>query len=251
MTNDITLEELSGILEARYAMNVLFISRLNGHFFRETGTKIENLLLEPKIVHWFFELVARRLLDNDRSKPLISNDDLTGLLIYLNNGQPIGLEDEAEAAIFLEELRKRVSAFMQEAGNHLPGQNPYEEYWRWVTTIRFIANEEGVDLAGGYDEVKLIKLYDKVVRHLYSKDQFLAYNMREDQLAAMKEERINMVRANLLRMDPQAGQDRLNYIKTVDSYIKQQVEPEIDKVIATIRRVRGEFVTLEAARIYG
>ena len=112
-TLEISLEELTNILEARYTMNTMFIVRLNQHFFQKTGVQMGNSVLDSKIVHWLLELVATRLLDNDRSKPLVSRDDLSGLAVYLSNGYPLGLDDPEVAAIFMEELQKRVAVFLE------------------------------------------------------------------------------------------------------------------------------------------
>ncbi len=248
---EISLEELISILEARYTMNALFISRLSRHFFQKTGVQIGDSILDPKIVHWFLELVAIRLLGNDRSKPLISKDDLSGLAVYLSNGYPLGLDDPEVAAIFMEELQKRVAGFVEEISNPASGKDSYDDYWDWAQAIKSASDKYELSLVGGYDETKLIMVYDEVVRNLYSKEQYVASNLREDQLAAMKERQIDMVRSGHMLIAPQSGPERLDFIKKLDLYIKQIIEPRAEMVIRLIRLTRIEFVCVEAARIYG
>ena len=90
-----------------------------------------------------------------------------------------------------------------------------------MQAIKHAADKHELSLVAGYDEAKLIMVYDEVVRRLYSKEQYVAFNLREDQLEGMRDERINAVRSDLLRIAPQSGSERLDFIKKLDLYIQQ------------------------------
>lgn len=180
----LTVAELKSLLLARFNAEQSKQSKLQARLRRELGKeaqeeKPETIGIQNKFADWISDVLARRLKQNRRTVPLLSSRDFVRFVPSMINeiAKVEGDELEAEDRKMLEKLMKAMFENIFEMVHAMvpPRKNPYEEYWRWVTTVLKLASERGILSTElfAFEEAT-----DEITRRMFTKKQFIALSKK-------------------------------------------------------------------------
>lgn len=181
----LTMVELKSLLFARFNAEQSKQAKLQARLQLELHNEVqeekpEAIAIKNKLTDWISDILARRLKRNRRTTPLLSSRDFIRFVPLVINeiAKAEGDELEAEERKMFEKFIKAISENIFEMVVHAmvpPCNNPYEEYWRWVTTVLNLAAERGIL------PTKLLALEeatDEITRRMFTKKQFVVLSKK-------------------------------------------------------------------------
>lgn len=180
----LTVAELKSLLLARFNAEQSKQAKLQVRLQQELGNEVqeekpEAVAIKNKLADWISDTLARRLKRNRRVTPLLSSRDLVRFVPSMIDEIAKGEGDELEA-----KDRKMFEKFMKAMFENIfemvhamvpPRKNPYEEYWRWATTVLNLAAERGILPT---ELLALENATDEITRRMLTKKQFVALSKK-------------------------------------------------------------------------
>lgn len=180
----LTVAEWKSLLLARFNVEQTEQAKLLVRLQQEFGEKVEEenpkaAAINNKLANWISAMLARRLTQNRRSTPLISSRDFVRFIPSMMSeiSKTEGGELEAGEHKMFEKFLKLMFENIFEMVHTMvpPRKNPYEEYWRWATTVLDLAAERGVLPT---ELLALEGATDEITRRMFTKKQFVALSKR-------------------------------------------------------------------------
>lgn len=181
----LTVAELKSLLLARF--NVVEQNKqakLQTRLQQELGNEVQEekpevIAIKNKFADWISDVLARRLKQNRRTTPLLSSRDFVKFVPSLINeiAKAEGAELEVEDRKMFEKFMKSMFENIFEMVHMMvpPRKNPYEEYWRWATTVLNLAAERGILPT---ELLALEGMTDEITRRMFTKKQFVALSKK-------------------------------------------------------------------------
>ena len=180
----LTVAELKSLLLARFNAEQSKQMKLQARLQQELGNEIqaekpEAIAIKNKLADWITDVLARRLKQNRRTTPLLSSRDFVRFVPSMIDeiAKIEGDELDAEERKMFEKFMKAIFENIFEMVHAMvpPRKNPYEEYWRWATTVLNLAAERGIMPT---ELFALEGATDEITRRMFTKKQFVALSKR-------------------------------------------------------------------------
>lgn len=180
----LTVAELKPLLLARFNAEQGKQAKLQVRLQQELGNEVqaekpEDIAIKNKLADWISDVLARRLKQNRRTTPLLSSRDFVRFVPSMIDeiAKAEGNELEAEERKMFEKFMKAMFENIFEMVHAMvpPRKNPYEEYWRWATTVLDLAAERGILPT---ELLVLENATDEITRRMFTKKQFVALSKR-------------------------------------------------------------------------
>lgn len=175
----LTEAQLKSLVLARLNMEQIKGEKQITRLQQERGIEVQeekqaDIVTKNKFMDLISDVLTRRLLQNSLTEPLFSSEDFNQLLPWM-----IGEFAESAGEVLNDEDRENIEKYMKRMFENFsemvyamvpPRVNPYEEYWRWVTTVLDLATERGVLPS---ELFALDGVLDEITRRMLSKEQFV------------------------------------------------------------------------------
>lgn len=180
----LTVVELKSLLLARFNAEQGKQAKLQVRLQQELGNEVqaekpEAIAIKNKLADWISDVLARRLKQNRRTTPLLSSRDFVRFVpsmideIAKVEGDELEVEDRKMFEKFMKAMFENI--FEMVHAMVPPRKNPYEEYWRWATTVLDLAAERGILPT---ELLALENATDEITRRMFTKKQFVALSKR-------------------------------------------------------------------------
>lgn len=237
-------------LKAQQAQQVKLQIRLNKALGSETPeekpeiTAIKNILMER-----MSDLLARRLKQDRRTTPLVSSRDFVQFVPYIIDEitKIEGKKFESAELKMLEEfvtpMTKNICRAIRLAIS--PRRNPYEEYWRWITTVLKLAAERNIlptELLAQEESA------DEINRRMFSKRQFIADSKR----TTRKFLNADMLKSIILQpmMDVLGKEASEEERREFEQELEMELMPQLRDLVEKNKVAIESLLTEEVERIY-
>jgi hypothetical protein len=243
--------------EVEWKKQISLAARLQQTHGNEIAKEMESnafLAARSKLVDWFCDLLARRLQQNQHATPLLTIQDsaqFVPLLIdeidIMMNARGLKLETAQRNMFdgFLNSLCKNVFEMLCEIVR-LPNENPYEGYWRWVTTVLDLATERGIQ------PTMLLTseaAFDEITRRMLTKEQYIAAT----KLITAKFVNIDALKEMLVQ--PMLDMLSVDLDREERDEFEREIESELELLLHKFRdeneKVVRAYISEEVGRIYG
>lgn len=180
----LTVAELKSLLIARFNAEQSKQAKLQARLQQELGNEVqeekpEAIAIKNKFADWISDVLARRLKQNRRTTPLLAPRDFVRFVPSMINeiAKAEGDELEAKERKMFEKFMKTMFENIFEMVHSMvpPRKNPYEEYWRWATTVLDLAAERGILPT---ELLALENATDEITRRMFTKKQFVALSKK-------------------------------------------------------------------------
>lgn len=180
----LTVAELKSLVLARFSAEQNKQAKLQTRIQQELGGKVQKEKLEivaikNKLTDWISDVLTHRLKQNRRTTPLLSSQDFVRFTPSIINEivKAEGSELDAKSRKMFEKFMKATFENVFEMVHAMvpPRKNPYEEYWRWATTVLNLATERGILPT---ELLALEEMTDEITRRMFSKKQFVALSKK-------------------------------------------------------------------------
>jgi hypothetical protein len=250
----ITAEELKALLLARFDAERVHAAKLRVRFQQALGGEAQEegpevVAVTKKIMDSVSGVVAHRLKSNRNSTPLLSPRDLIKVASML-------VEDieRIDCCELEAEKRKTIEKFIHTMLNNiidladgmvLPGKDPYDEYWRWVSAVLGLAAERGVVPT---ELFVLEEATDEIKRRLFSKEEFLILSKN----ALNKFMDVDAVKKIFITpmLDMLAG-DNEQMRDKIKRELEAEAMPRLREAVEKCAAITNAWINEEALRIYG
>ncbi|HSV94801.1 MAG TPA: hypothetical protein VLH94_02405 [Spirochaetia bacterium] len=194
--------------------------------------------------------IAKKLFRNDRSDSLFSVDECDQLIfdhLYKKFEDDTNVNDE-DKRLIINSVKLMVSGMVDSIMSLVDGPDPYDQYFKIINTIEFLANEECLPL----DEPLPDELYDEVTRRIYTKEEYVSLNEKGLKLISDPEALLKVLMKpvidNLLKdLDPEFIQEMREEIEVE---MKELVSLQFAPLFEKLGKVTKEIVTEETNRLY-
>ncbi|MBI4812370.1 hypothetical protein HY798_02960 [Candidatus Falkowbacteria bacterium] len=180
----LTVAELKSLLLARFNAEQSKQVKLQARLQQELGNEVQEekpevIAIKNKFADWISDVLARRLKHNWRTTPLLSSRDFIRFVPSMINeiAKVEGNELAPEERKMFEKFMKAIFENIFEMVHAIipPRKNPYEEYWRWATTVLDLAAERGILPT---ELLALENATDEIARRMFTKKQFVALSKK-------------------------------------------------------------------------
>ncbi|TRZ81668.1 hypothetical protein D4R86_02340 [bacterium] len=184
MKKTLTVAELKSLLLARFNVEQSKQAKLQVRLYQALGNEVQEekpevIAIKNKFADQISDVLARRLKQNRRTTPLLSYRDFVRFVPSIINEivKAEGDELETEERKMFEKLTKAMlKNILEMVYAMVPSRkNPYEEYWRWVTTVLNLATERGILPT---KLLTLEEMTDEITRRIFTKKQFIALSKK-------------------------------------------------------------------------
>ncbi len=214
--------------------------------------KPEITAIKARLENFLNDTLVTRLMQNDRSVPLLSSDDLDdivpSLVREMVQDDNVKLSDEIRTT--LEGFLKGVFTGIVEAaqGMVVPGKDRYEEHWRWLNMVLEVAARRKLPPT---EIIRLQSASDEVTRRLYTRDEYSKLNWSSLEkilnLETLKEIAIKpMFEVMALDLDLDA-----NERSEFGQDFERKCTAELSGMIMKIRATSTAWLYEQTVRIYG
>lgn len=250
----LTVTELKSLLLARFNAEQGEQAKLQARLQQELGNEVQEekpevIAIKNKFVDWISDVLARRLKQNRRTTPLLSSRDFVRFIPFIINEIAKIEGDELDA-----KSRKMFEKFMKSMFENIfgmvhamvpPRKNPYEEYWRWATTVLDLASERGIlptelfVLEGATDEI---------TRRMFTKKQFVTLSKR----AVNKFMDADVLKKMIVQpmLDMVAAEADEEERRELEQELEAEVMPQLRETVEKTKVVINAFLGEEVERIY-
>ncbi|KKU09065.1 MAG: hypothetical protein UX09_C0005G0021 [Candidatus Uhrbacteria bacterium GW2011_GWE2_45_35] len=250
----LTVGELKSLLLVNLGMVQIKQAKLQEQIHREIGyeaqaEKPEFVSIKNKLLDQICDTLARRLKRNRHTTPLLSVRDIDRFTSYAI-GELMKIEDivlEAEEHEILEKyMRASFGNIIDSVYEMVPkDQNPYEEYWRWVTTVLTLSAERSISPT----ELLVIESEtDEITRRMFTREQFIDLFKR----AVEKFVNVDALKKNYLQplLDAltadMSDEDRCEFEQEFEGGVMRQMREAVEKA----KPIIDAFLSEEVERIY-
>lgn len=250
----LAVAELKSLLIARFNAEQSKQVKLQARLQRELGNEVqeekpEAIAIKNKFADWISDVLARRLKQNRRTTPLLSFRDFVRFVPSMINeiAKAEGDEFDAEERKMFEKFMKAIFENIFEMVHAMvpPRKNPYEEYWRWATTVLDLAAERGIlptelfTLEGATDEI---------TRRMFTKKQFVALSKR----AVNKFVDADVLKKIIVQpmLDMVADEADEEERRELEQELEAEVMPQLRETVEKTKVVINTFLGEEVERIY-
>jgi hypothetical protein len=254
LTLTMTEPELKSLLLARFSAEQNKQAKLQARLQQELGNEVreenpEVIAIKNKLADWISDTLARRLKRNRRTTPLLSYRDFIRFVPSMIDEIAKTEDNELEV-----EERKMCEKFMKAMFKNIfemvhamvpPRKNPYEEYWRWATTVLDLAAERGILPT---ELLALENATDEITRRMFTKKQFIALSKR-----AMNK----FVDADVLKkivvqpmLDMLAAELDDDERREMEQKLEAEVMPQLRETVEKTKVVINTWLGEEVKRIY-
>ena len=250
----LTVAELKSLLLAHFNAERSKQVKLDARLQQELGNKGEEKkpeasAIENKFADWISDILARRLKRNRRTTPLLSSRDFVKFVPSIIN-EIAKVEDgelEAEERKMFEKFMKAMFENILEMVHAMvpPRKNPYEEYWRWATTVLDLATERGILPT---ELLALENATDEITRRMFTEKQFVALSkkavnkfMDADVLKKI------IVQPMLDMIGTEADEEER---RELEQELETELMPQLREIVEKSKMVINSWLGEEVERIY-
>lgn len=252
----LTPEEIKGVLTASLKAQQIQSDSVQARIALAMGEKPKEKLPEIVVLteSWLAQIsdmVAKRLIANDRSVILLSAEDMVALLPQMFDAMeetsgPLEPNERKMLDLFVKTIFKSF-ADMISANYSATFQDPYDYYSHFLEAISQVALEYGIELS---DVPNSIETADEVTRRLLTKEQFVSQGKYViDKLLNTKTLVDNMVQPTIDLMINQGDLDPQERDEIVIG-MKNEIMPQLEERLVVARRVFDDYLSEETTRIY-
>lgn len=250
----LTVAELKSLLLARFNADQSKQVKLQARLQQELGNEIQEekpevIAIKNKFADWISDVLARRLKQNRRTTSLLSSRDFVRFVPLMINEIAKAEGDELEA-----DERKMFEKFMKAMFENIfemvhamvpPRKNPYEEYWRWATTVLNLAAERGILPT---ELLALEGATDEITRRMFTKKQFVALSKR----AVNKFMDADVLKKMIVQpmLDMVAAEADEEERREIEQELETELMPQLRETVEKTKVVINTFLGEEVKRIY-
>jgi hypothetical protein len=140
-------------------------------------------------------------------------------------------------------IKTSLKGYFDYALSMVDDRNPYDEYWRMITVIETLANDEML----APDAVLTAEMYDEVTRRLYTREQYLAQAEKALKIVADPEALLNSMITPALDLlcsdDPELRAE-------IEDEIREMMTAQLMPLFTKMESAMRVMMTEEADRIY-
>lgn len=197
-------------------------------------------IFEDYAEYAIYSLISQRLLNNDRTIPLISSKDLK--LSIFNETTKKG-DNSIIQSIKLEALKERGTSIEESVQeSKLPDEDSYDYYWRYVTAIIKVVNKYKVTLE---EFLEIENVYDEIIKKMFDKKQFIARHSKNIEKTFENFEKI------LLETFEEAIKKNPSHRSSIEKLLKEIKTNSLkDRMKDTLQTTMTTWLAQEVARIY-
>ncbi|MBI2635106.1 MAG: hypothetical protein HYW79_01000 [Parcubacteria group bacterium] len=245
-----TVAELKSLLLARFNAEQSKQMKFQVRLQQELGNEVqeekpEAIAIKNKFADWISDVLARRLKQNRRTTPLLSSRDFVRFVPSMINeiARTEGVELEAEERKMLEKLMFE-NIFEMVHAMVPPRKNPYEEYWRWVTTVLDLAAERGILPT---ELLALENATDEITRRMLTKKQFVALSKKAMNKFMDADVLKRIIVQPMLDMVAEGDEDEQ---RELEQELEAELMPQLREVVEKSKLVINIWLGEEVERIY-
>ena len=251
----LTEAQLKVLLIARFNAEKISQRKLQVRLQQELGNEVQEedpiaIAIERKITDWISGVLARRLKRNQHATPLLSSQDFAHIAPSLVK-EIADIEDDElnpEERKMLEDFSIKMFKNILEMMVYAmvpPRFDPYDEYWRWVSTVHDIAAERKIQPT---ELFTLEGTTDEITRRMFSKKQFISLSKRAIKKFADPKVLMEIFLRPILDMfAPQANEDEQ---LVFERQLKAEIMPKLRDTVEKSKVIINTFLDEEAKRIY-
>ncbi|MBI2035201.1 MAG: hypothetical protein HYT12_00775 [Candidatus Liptonbacteria bacterium] len=249
----LAVAELKSLLLARFNAGQSKQAKLQARLQQELGNEVqeekpEAIAIKNKFADWISDVLARRLKQNRRTTPLLSSRDFVKFVPSMIDeiAKIEGGELEAEERKMFEKFMKAMFENIFEMVHAMvpPRKNPYEEYWRWTTTVLDLAAERGILPT---ELLALENATDEITRRMFTKKQFVALSKK----AVNKLMDADMLKKIIVQpmLDMVAEGDEKER-RELEQELETELMPQLRETVEKSKVVINAWLGEEVERIY-
>ena len=249
----LTVAELKSLLLARFNAEQSKQAKLQTRFQQELGNEVreekpEAIAIKNKFTDWISDVLARRLRQNRRTTPLLSSRDFVKFVPSMIN-EIEGIEGDE----FGDEERKMFKKFMKAMFENVfetvhamvpPRKNPYEEYWRWATTVLDLAAERGILPT---ELLALENATDEITRRMFTKKQFVALSKKAVNKFTDADVLKKIIVQPMLDMVAEGDEEER---RELEQELETELMPQLRETVKKSKVVINAWLDEEVERIY-
>ncbi len=252
----LTLEEIKDVLEASFKVQQVQSNNIQARINLALGEKPKEPL--PEIValteSWLTQIpdmVAKRLIADDRSVNLLSAEDLVALLpqMYDLMEKTLGPLEPDERKMIDQLVKTLFKGLMDMVSASYPAtfQDPYDYYSHFLKAVSQVASEHDIEPS---DVPNSIETADEVTRRLLTKEQYVGQGKSTKDKILNMETILNSMLQPIL--DLMANQEDLDQQERDEVAIsmKKEIMPQLEEHLVVALRVFDDYLDEETARIY-
>lgn len=250
----LTVAELKSLLIAHFNAEKLKQAKLQARLQRELGNEVQEkkpevIAAENKFADWMSDVLACRLKRNRRTTPLISSRDFVRFVPSIVNeiAKIEGDELEAEERKMLEKFMRVIFENIVEMVHAMvpPRKSPYEEYWRWATTVLNLAAERGILPT---ELLALEGASDEITRRMFTRKQFIALSKRAVN-KFIDADALKKIMVQLM-LDMVAAEADEEERRELEQELEAEVMPQLRETVEKIKVVVNTWLGEEVERIF-
>lgn len=250
----LSVTELRSLIRARFKADQERQEELRRRINKELGNetqaeKPEEIAIADMFANRMCDVLARRLKQNQHTTPLLSSRDFTNLVPLIINeatkveGNELEAKDRKMYEQFINSLLENIIEMMHAMVP--PRKNPYEEYWRWTTTVLDLAAERNILPT---ELLALEDANDEIMRRLFTKRQFIALS---------KQRVSKFVNADVLKklifqpiLDILSAESDEEELHEIEQALETELMPQLREMTEKTKMVVNAWRREEIERIY-
>ena len=249
----LTLAEMKSLLLLQFGAEQRKQDKLYVRLQQELGNEVqeekpEAIAIKNRVQDWVCDILARRLKRNQQTTPLLSSKDFAPLVHAVVNEVEDDKLGTGDREMLKKFMKTRFENVFEVVDIMVSSQkNPYEEYWRWITTVLGLADEQGIQ------PIELLKLEnqtDEIKRRMFTKKQFLDLSNRTvkkfTDADVLKKILVQpMLDIMLISVELNADDRR-----EIEQEMEKEVMPHLCEIIEKFKVVTRVWIDEEIGRIY-
>lgn len=248
----LTVAELKSLLLARFNAKQSKQTKLRTRLQQELGSEVQEkkpevIAIENKFADWISDVLARRLKRNRRTTPLLSSRDFVKFVpSIINEIAKTEGELEAEERKMFEKFIKAMFENIFEMVHEMvpPRKNPYEEYWRWATTVLDLAAERGILPT---ELLALENATDEIARRMFTKKQFVALSKKAVNKFMDTDVFKKIILEPILEMAAEGDEEKR---RELEQEVEAELMPRLRETVEKSKVVINAWLGEEVERIY-
>lgn len=245
MNQNLSAPLLEKILINKFRYDRTIADRLTNQIRSEMGLPDQSqgltALLNKMAYEKIAQVVSLRLLENNRSIPLISVDDFDEVLEIIAEDK-ITESFPGERELTINVLKPAINTFIQTVMRITDGSDPYDSYWKVVNATVALAEDEDLPLDQPLDP----DMYDEVTRRVYTREQYANQSAVVFELISDPEKLVRMIADPILDSMDLDEMERSIAEEEVKRMVEVQLKPAFEKMLPLMHKI----IDAEVNRIY-
>lgn len=255
-----SLEELQPFILARFHWSEKMQARMQKYFSQQLGVPVLSEQEDPimnlakeKFYQLSSQLIAERLIENQRNVALISSKDVESLVdIIMNEKGLFNKEETDDIEIgFLKNTIKQVfenGLTIFERMSTQETNDPYEDIWKWIESIIELSRENNL---GETEFLSFENSDDLLTNRMYTKEQFLSqFKKGISEVFDVKVVKKIFVEPMINLLVNMAGESDQNLRKELEEQFEAQMMPALKEKLEKVKPIMSKWIEEEAERIY-